>query len=553
MNRGLTRATGYELRKQRAEPRARRRRRAGQPATGCVEAPVFVMCTCAPARRCCACCSTATRGSTRRTSCTCATSPCSSTRSGRERSMAELGLDTRRAEYLLWDRLLQRELAASGKEIIVNKTPNNVFIVDRLRECWPDARFIYLLRHPGAIARSRQQCAARTPTTRAQRRMVLRYGKAIEAARQTYDGPHRPLRGPDGGPRARDARLCAFLGVPWEPGMLEYGQFDHGRFKAGLGDWGERSSPARSSRPSRRRRPRRSTPRCASLRRMGLRAAPAGAACDLSRVTSRRSPSSCPSSIPARTSTTASRRCSARRCRAERVRGDLRRRRLDRRDPGAAGRARGRASRTSASCTSRTRAGPAGRATSASTWRAASTSCSSTTTTGSARRRSSGCTRRAERDEADIVIGKVVGARASRRRAACSARPPRRRRSMGAAARGCSRRTSCSAGRFLDEHGIRFPEGRRRLEDHVFVMQAYFQAQRISVLADYPCYHWVHARRRARNASYAALEPARLLRQRARGARHRSTSTWSPGRCATACARTGTAARCSAASAARTS
>jgi glycosyltransferase involved in cell wall biosynthesis len=44
---------------------------------------------------------------------------------------------------------------------------------------------------------------------------------------------------------------------------------------------------------------------------------------------------------------------------------------------------------------------------------------------------------------------------------------------------------------FLDEHGLRFPEGRRRLEDHVFVLPAYFLAERIAVLSDYPCYHWV--------------------------------------------------------------
>ena len=42
----------------------------------------------------------------------------------------------------------------------------------------------------------------------------------------------------------------------------------------------------------------------------------------------------------------------------------------------------------------------------------------------------------------------------------------------------------------LDDHGIRFPEGRRRLEDHLFTMQAYFRARRISILADYPCYYW---------------------------------------------------------------
>jgi poly(ribitol-phosphate) beta-N-acetylglucosaminyltransferase len=46
----------------------------------------------------------------------------------------------------------------------------------------------------------------------------------------------------------------------------------------------------------------------------------------------------------------------------------------------------------------------------------------------------------------------------------------------------------------LDEHGIRFPEGPRRLEDHPFVVKAYFRANVISVLADYPCYHWVRRR-----------------------------------------------------------
>src|SRR5919199_1700417 len=50
------------------------------------------------------------------------------------------------------DRLVQ---ASGGKPLIVEKTPNTVFIAERIKECWPDARFIFLLRHPGAIARSR--------------------------------------------------------------------------------------------------------------------------------------------------------------------------------------------------------------------------------------------------------------------------------------------------------------------------------------------------------------------------------------------------------------
>jgi glycosyltransferase involved in cell wall biosynthesis len=60
---------------------------------------------------------------------------------------------------------------------------------------------------------------------------------------------------------------------------------------------------------------------------------------------------------------------------------------------------------------------------------------------------------------------------------------------------------------FLRMHNIRFPEGRRRLEDHPFVVRAYFAAgHRISILADYPCYHWV-LRSSEVNASSTRLEP----------------------------------------------
>jgi len=44
---------------------------------------------------------------------------------------------------------------------------------------------------------------------------------------------------------------------------------------------------------------------------------------------------------------------------------------------------------------------------------------------------------------------------------------------------------------FLDEHGIRFPEGRRRLEDQLFVVKAYFAARVISIVADEICYYYL--------------------------------------------------------------
>ena len=43
---------------------------------------------------------------------------------------------------------------------------------------------------------------------------------------------------------------------------------------------------------------------------------------------------------------------------------------------------------------------------------------------------------------------------------------------------------------FLLDHGIRFPEGRVRLEDQVFMARAYLRARTVSILGDYPCYLW---------------------------------------------------------------
>jgi glycosyltransferase involved in cell wall biosynthesis len=63
---------------------------------------------------------------------------------------------------------------------------------------------------------------------------------------------------------------------------------------------------------------------------------------------------------------------------------------------------------------------------------------------------------------------------------------------------------------FLLESGLRFPEGPRRLEDHVFVVAAYFAAQRISVLSDYACYFHI-SRGDHGNAGYRPHEALSYL------------------------------------------
>ncbi|MEV7242600.1 glycosyltransferase family A protein [Streptomyces sp. NPDC093248] len=59
---------------------------------------------------------------------------------------------------------------------------------------------------------------------------------------------------------------------------------------------------------------------------------------------------------------------------------------------------------------------------------------------------------------------------------------------------------------FLDRTGLRFPEGRRRLEDHVFVTEAYLRADNVSVLSDYVCYYHVK-RDDAANAGFQSFDP----------------------------------------------
>jgi poly(ribitol-phosphate) beta-N-acetylglucosaminyltransferase len=110
----------------------------------------------------------------------------------------------------------------------------------------------------------------------------------------------------------------------------------------------------------------------------------------------------------------------------------------------------------------------------------------------------------AVRDDADIVIGKVVG------HGKFVPRPLFRRNRSGVTLEWGPLITLLSPHKlfrrsFLDEHGIRFPEGRRRLEDHAFVMHAFFHAASISVLADYPVYHWML---RDASASFSPFEPA---------------------------------------------
>jgi hypothetical protein len=154
---------------------------------------------------------------------------------GRE-SMKQLGLDESSLEYLLWDRVLHRELVASGKRIMVDKTPNIVFIWPRLREAWPNARYIYLLRHPAAIADSLYRIR-KEPVLADVIARVAAYTRKIDQARAELPGVTVRYEELVKEPERVTAEICDYLGVKWERTMINYGSFDHGPFKPLIGDW----------------------------------------------------------------------------------------------------------------------------------------------------------------------------------------------------------------------------------------------------------------------------------------------------------------------------
>lgn len=154
-----------------------------------------------------------------------------------EQSMEALGLDRGDLEHLLWDRVMHRELVKAGKSTIVEKTPSNAFVYQRIAACWPDARFIFLLRHPASIAKSWYEASPDTRDPEVAMFDSLRYMRAVERARKGLTGHTVRYEELTEDPESALKRICSFLEVDWEPAMLDYGSKTGGELQKGLGDW----------------------------------------------------------------------------------------------------------------------------------------------------------------------------------------------------------------------------------------------------------------------------------------------------------------------------
>ncbi|MEU4229511.1 sulfotransferase [Nonomuraea sp. NPDC026600] len=150
-------------------------------------------------------------------------------------ALALLGHDQTTTEHLLWDRLLHEQLDRSGRSILVVKHPDHVLMWKRLAACWPDARYVFLLRHPAAIVASWSNAFGHPPDAAAAH--LRQFTAAMSDARRSLPGMTIRYEDLVADPTAEMARVCDHIGVEFEPGMLDYGRHRHGPLQRGLGDW----------------------------------------------------------------------------------------------------------------------------------------------------------------------------------------------------------------------------------------------------------------------------------------------------------------------------
>jgi Sulfotransferase family len=160
------------------------------------------------------------------------------------RSLDAAGLTPEEVEHLTWDRILHWHLVRSGKRRIVEKTPNNLDNWHRLARCWPDAQYLFLLRHPAnvlasTIATLPAPDGAAAVLREQQEQLLLRRCAAMDAARAALPGLEVRYEHLTTDPASVLRSACAYLDVPYEPGMLDYGRVGHGPYVQGIGDFTE--------------------------------------------------------------------------------------------------------------------------------------------------------------------------------------------------------------------------------------------------------------------------------------------------------------------------
>jgi len=152
-------------------------------------------------------------------------------------------LPRKEADYLdacraYTDVIYSRLLTGSGKDLFLDKTPAYALVLHFITKLYPKARYVVQTRHPVAIFSSYASSFFDGDYKVAQNHnpILNRYVPAIARLLRDRPVPLVHVRYEDvvRAPAAALEAICTFLGLPFEPGMVEYGKHEH--VEKGLGD-----------------------------------------------------------------------------------------------------------------------------------------------------------------------------------------------------------------------------------------------------------------------------------------------------------------------------
>lgn len=142
--------------------------------------------------------------------------------------------------------------AGSGRRLLVDKTPAYALVLDFAAKLYPNARYLVLTRNPMAVWASFVESFFDGDATvaHAHNPLLERYVPAMARFLRERPVPIHHVRYEElvKDPTAHMEQVCAFAGLDFEPGMVDYGREGEGGATArGLGD---PITVARESRPT---------------------------------------------------------------------------------------------------------------------------------------------------------------------------------------------------------------------------------------------------------------------------------------------------------------
>ncbi len=156
-------------------------------------------------------------------------------------------LPGREADYLealrrATNHLYERALSASGRQLLLDKTPAYALVLDFLAKLYPQARYVVLTRNPIAVWSSYVDSFFDGDAVVAHQfnPILERYVPAIARFLRERSVALHHLRYEElvREPEKHLREVCGFLGLEFEPGMVAYGESEDGARTAarGLGD-----------------------------------------------------------------------------------------------------------------------------------------------------------------------------------------------------------------------------------------------------------------------------------------------------------------------------